>query len=77
MHPLLKQKISKTINNQQIKLPVENLLINPTTTTTTKQTTTVGECLAVKDATGRRHCPHGMRLGATGRREYCRHPIDC
>lgn len=34
-------------------------------------------CLAVRDISGRKRCPHGTRQLSNGRREYCRKPIDC
>ncbi|KAK0397976.1 hypothetical protein QR680_002370 [Steinernema hermaphroditum] len=34
-------------------------------------------CMAVRDAQGRKRCPHGMRINAAGRREYCNKPVDC
>uniref|UniRef100_A0A915EL55 Uncharacterized protein n=1 Tax=Ditylenchus dipsaci TaxID=166011 RepID=A0A915EL55_9BILA len=46
-------------------------------TTTAPKPLAIGECRAVRDALGRKHCPYGMRLMSGGRREYCAKPVDC
>ncbi|KAH7730950.1 PAN domain containing protein [Aphelenchoides avenae] len=56
------------------KLKNRKELFGPTSRT---EQTPIGTCYAVKDSRGRKRCPHGLRINAEGRREYCRDPVDC
>ncbi|VDK71622.1 unnamed protein product [Litomosoides sigmodontis] len=35
------------------------------------------KCLAVRDSSGRKKCPHGIRRGSGGHIVHCKNPIDC